>query len=133
MCFPVNIAKFLEHLFWRRSANGCFSALILIIFQIFLKCPIRRFLYSFLPKIIRILEGLLHTKNMSENNFCYISSILVRIIYIQHINVILRFLWTQKPHQLWYNCYWALYELRNVLKSFYIVDDGDKFIISVLK
>ena len=23
-CFPLNIAKFLEHLFWRTSADGCF-------------------------------------------------------------------------------------------------------------
>ena len=41
-CFPVNIAKFYEHLFRRTSANGCFCKFTSILKNITIKVRLRQ-------------------------------------------------------------------------------------------
>ena len=89
--------NFQEHLFWRASANCCFCTLILKnISDISEICNKKISILTFAKNFTYLWRTLAY-QIVSDTNCYHKSSILVCSISIQHINVILRFLWSQKP------------------------------------
>ena len=50
-CFPVYIANFKKHLFWRTSANGCFWLIFYFIISLFVFC----YLYNYKGKLLSFM------------------------------------------------------------------------------